>query len=159
VPADDVDLHYLPLWSTMDAPESISGKFKRNFVKGNVVVASVLVSQAAFQTPHVVNKILPLPNIMLFLYLAKLIISSGLLQQYNLSKVLSILYPYADKNQEDWAPIPCTICGFRSLVLNVSNSSSLVSILPIPSPVTLPDGHGYTPFRSILKHALMMKTL
>jgi hypothetical protein len=115
VPADDVDLHYLPLWSTMDAPESISGKFKRNFVNGNVVVAaSVLVSQAAFQTPHVVNKILPLPNIMLFLYLAKLIISSGLLQQYNLSKVLSILYPYADKNQEDWAPIPCTISGFRS---------------------------------------------
>jgi hypothetical protein len=77
----------------MDAPESISGKFKRNFVNGNVVVAaSVLVSQAAFQTPHhVVNKILPLLNIMLFLYLAKLIISSGLLHQYNLSKVLSIL--------------------------------------------------------------------
>jgi hypothetical protein len=24
--AGDVDLHYLPLWSTMDAPESISGK-------------------------------------------------------------------------------------------------------------------------------------
>jgi hypothetical protein len=32
-----------------------------------------------------------------------------------------------------------------------------VSILPIPSPVTLPDRHGYMPFRSILKHALMMK--
>jgi hypothetical protein len=94
LPADDVDLHYLPFWSTMDAPESISGKFQRNFVNGNVVVAaSVLVSQAAFQTPHVLNKILPLPNIMLYLYLAKLIISSGLLQQYNLSKVLSILYP------------------------------------------------------------------
>jgi hypothetical protein len=105
VQADDVDLHYLPLWSTMDSPQSISGKFEKNFVGGNVVVAaSVLVSQAAFQTPHLVNKILPLPNIMLFLYLAKLIISSGLLQQYNLSKVLSILYPYADKNQEDWAP-------------------------------------------------------
>jgi hypothetical protein len=94
LPADDVDLHYLPFWSTTDAPESISGKFQRNFVNGNVVVAaSVLVSQAAFQTPHVLNKILPLPNIMLYLYLAKLIISSGLLQQYNLSKVLSILYP------------------------------------------------------------------
>jgi hypothetical protein len=66
----------------MDAPESFFANFKRNFVNGNVVVAaSVLVSQAAFQTPRVVNKILPLPNIMLFLYLAKLIISSGLLQQ------------------------------------------------------------------------------
>jgi hypothetical protein len=38
VPADDVDLHYLPLWSTMDAPESISGKFKRNFVNMQVVL-------------------------------------------------------------------------------------------------------------------------
>jgi hypothetical protein len=47
VPADDVDFDYLPLWSTMDAPQSISSKFKRNFVNGNVVVAaSVLVSQA-----------------------------------------------------------------------------------------------------------------
>jgi hypothetical protein len=106
----------------MDAPESTSGNV--------VVAASVLVSQATFQRPHVVNKNLPLPNLMLFLYLAKLIISSGLLQQYNLSKVLSILYPYADKNQEDWAPIPCTISGsisrLRLTLRKVSRGFTLV---------------------------------
>jgi hypothetical protein len=53
--------------------------------------------------------------------------------------------------------VPCTISGFRSFFLNVSNSNSPVSILSIPVPKTLPDGHGYTPFRRILEHALMMK--
>lgn len=53
--------------------------------------------------------------------------------------------------------MPCTISGFRSFFLNVSNYNSLVSILSIPVPKTLPDGHGYTPFRRILEHALMMK--
>jgi hypothetical protein len=121
VQVDDVDLHYLPLSSTFESPKSTAEKFKRNFIDGNVVLAAyVLVSQAAFQSPHIMIKILPLPHIMLFLYLAKLIISSGVLKQYNLSKVLSILYTYDDKCQEDWAPIPCTISGFRSLILNFS---------------------------------------
>jgi hypothetical protein len=32
-----------------------------------------------------------------------------------------------------------------------------VSILPIPVPISLPDGHCYAPFQRILEHALMMK--
>jgi hypothetical protein len=33
----------------------------------------------------------------------------------------------------------------------------VVSILPIPHPETLPDGHGYTPLRNIVEHALLLK--
>ncbi len=53
--------------------------------------------------------------------------------------------------------MPCTVSGFNSRITNVTNSNSLVSILPIPRPQTLGDGHGHTPFREVLKHALMMK--
>jgi hypothetical protein len=71
--------------------------------------------------------------------------------------VLQILYPYVAKYEPSWAPMPCTVTGFSSLITNVTNSNSLVSILPIPRPETLADGHGYTPFREVLTHALMMK--
>jgi hypothetical protein len=101
---------------------------------------------------------MPLASAMLFLYLAKLVISTGELQQGNLSKVLQILYPYAEKCESSWAPTPSTVSGFISRITNVTNSNSLVSILPIPCPETLPDGHGYTPFHEILRHVLMMKT-
>jgi hypothetical protein len=84
--------------------------------------------------------------------------SLGGSQQYNLSRVLSILYPFVAKYHTDWAPIPCTVSGFPSRILNVSNSNSLVSVLPIPRTETLTNGHGYTPLRDILGHALMMKT-
>ena len=154
-PAPFSALALVPL-QQRDEPELT---FRRHMVDGNpVLAASLLVARALFQT-HTISpqSFLPLPNIMLFLYLAKLVISSGTLQQHNLSRLLSILYPYAVTCEPDWAPMPTTISGFRSRILNVSNSNSMVSILPIPSPETLPDGHGYTPFRNILSHALMMK--
>ena len=145
-------------WPSFHTSETNTEKFQRHLVNGNAVVAaSGLVTQAAFQTPNGPPSLLPIPNIMLFLYLARLVMSSGLIQQHYLSKLLLILYPYVDRCQENWAPMPCTVSGFRSQILNVSNSNSLVSILPIPSPETLPDGHGYTPLREILKHAFMMK--
>jgi hypothetical protein len=48
VQVDDVDLHYWPIKPTLELPETPAGKFERNFVDGNVILAaSVLVSQAA----------------------------------------------------------------------------------------------------------------
>lgn len=152
----ETDLQYDQLISIVE-PEKNEERFKGHITQGNALLAaSVLVAQAAFQTPMPSSSMLPLPNIMLFLYLSKLVMSSGLSQQFHLAKVLAILYPYADSKEKSWAPIPCTVSGFRSKISNVSNSNSLVSILPIPSPETLPDGHGYTPFRNILSHALML---
>lgn len=118
----------------------------------------MLVAQACYQTRTPSSIPLPLRNITLFLYLSKLVISSaGRLCLGGLAKVISILYPYNDHLEKQWAPLPCTVSGFHSRILDVSNSNSLVSILPIPHPVTLPDGHGYTPLCNILEHALMLK--
>ena len=144
--------------TTSDSSNSPSVRFQKLMVNGEAVLAaSVLVAQALFQTPGDMSvATLPLPNIMLFLYLAKLVLSSGGLPQHNLSKVLAILYPFAVKCEPEWAPLPVTVSGFQSRILNPSNSNSMMTILPIPTPETLPDGHGYTPFRAILRHALMM---
>jgi hypothetical protein len=168
VNANDTDLFYhnsqSPPGDAMQFPPTSSllispaQRFKNHMISGEAVLAaSVVVSQALFQTPHLSHSPLPVANVMLFLYLAKLVISTGELQQGNLSKVLQILYPYAEKCESTWAPMPSTVSGFTSRISNVTNSNSLVSILPIPCPETLPDGHGYTPFRQILNHALMMK--
>lgn len=139
VEVEDKDLYQNNV-SPRDKSEPLSSvqKFEHYIVQGKTLVAaSFLVAQAAFQTTATPKTILPLPNIMLFLSLAKLVLSTGRLQLYNLSKVLSILYPYAHKLEKEWAPIPCTVSGFRSCILNVSNSNSLMSILPIPLPDTV----------------------
>ena len=165
---NDNDLFYrdLPIVPEVEQPTYLESRiltkpvelFKSHMVAGNpLLAASVVVTQALLQTSLVTVTPLPVANVKLFLYLAKLVISTGKLQQGNLSKVLQILCPYAEKCETSWAPIPCTVPGFTSRITNVTNSNSLVSILPIPSPETLPDGHGYTPFRDILTHALMMK--
>ncbi len=139
--------------------ESVPNNFRNQIAIGNTLAAaSILVKQAAYQTTGMPPSILPIANIMLFLYLARLVMSSGLSQQNYLSKLLLILYPFAEKSETDWAPLPCTVSGFRSRFLNVSNSNSLVSILPIPVPETLLDGHGYTPLRTILEHVFMIET-
>jgi hypothetical protein len=133
-------------------------QFDSHMVAGNALLAaSMIVTQALFQTPALSATPLPVANVMLFLCLSKLIISTGQLQQANLSKVLLILHPHAEKCESSWAPMPCTVSGFASRITNVTNSNSLVSILPIPRPRTLGDGHGCTPFREVLKHALLMK--
>jgi hypothetical protein len=153
--ADIVDQPTTPEASILTKPVEL---FKSHMVAGNAALAaSVVVTQALFQTSVLSDTPLPVANVMLFLYLAKLVISTGQLQQGNLSKVLQILYPYAEKCESSWAPMPCTVSGFTSRITNVTNSNSLVSILPIPCPETLTDGHGYTPFREVLTHALMMK--
>ena len=158
IPFEDNDLHY-QTGPTVVEPQIPVDEFKKHMLLGQAVAAaSVLVAQAAFQSTMPSTTLLPLPNIMLFLYLAKLVLSTGRLELSNLAKVLSILAPRASNSHTNWAPVPCTVSGFRSMILNVSNSNSLVSILPIPTPETLPDGHAYTPFSTILKHALMMNT-
>ncbi len=167
---NDNDLFYrdLPIVPEVEQPTYLESRiltkpvelFKSHMVAGNpLLAASVVVTQALLQTSLVTVTPLPVANVKLFLYLAKLVISTGKLQQGNLSKVLQILCPYAEKYETSWAPIPCTVPGFTSRITNVTNSNSLVSILPIPSPETLPDGHGYTPFRDILTHALMMEKI
>ena len=138
-------------------PVSTEEKFMHHIVSGDArVAASILVKQAAYQTPDPPEGLLPISSIMLFLYLARLVMSSGPTQHHYLSKLLQILYPSAAGTEPNWAPLPCTISGFSSQILNKTNSNSLVSILPIPVPETMSDGHGYTPLRNILSHALMM---
>jgi hypothetical protein len=155
----ETDIHYEPLTVPMVEQCGNPQRFEQFITNGKALsAASVLVSQAAHQNPMPFSSILPRNNIMLFLYLAQLVMSSGVAEKQHLAKVLLILYPYVDTEEKEWAPIPCTVSGFRSKITNVSNSNSLVSILPIPSPETLPDGHGYTPFRDILGHALMMNS-
>lgn len=159
----DNDLFYDPLsvptTNNASSKSSPREQFGSHMVNGNAVyAASVIVAQALFQTPLLAASPLPVSNVMLFLYLSKLVISTGHLQQGNLSKVLQILYPYAERSESSWAPLPCTVSGFMSRITNVTNQNSLVSILPIPNPETLSDGHGYTPFREILTHTLMMNS-
>jgi hypothetical protein len=127
-------------------------------VLGNpILAASLVVARAAWQTTSPMMEALSLSNIKLFLYLGKLVLSSGNLQQWNLYKVLEILFPYVNAVEEHrWSPIPCTPSAFRSAFVNVSNSNSLASILPIPKPCPMKDGHGYTGFLSLLGHALAM---
>ena len=145
-------------WPNFNKSSSVSEDFCSQIVSGDAwSAASLLVKRAAYQTRDVPSQILPIPNVMLFLYLARLVMSSGLTQRLFLSKFLQILYPMVGSSQKNWAPLPCTVSGFRSCFSNVSNSNSLVSILPIPIPETLPDGHGYTPLRNILEHAFMME--
>ena len=158
VESEDDDLHYQTPPVLIES-ETTTQKFQRHMVDGNALAAaSVLVSRAAFGTSNPTSTVLPIPNILFFLYLARLVIATGSLQLCHLSRVLSFLVPYAETIEKSWAPIPCTVSGFRSSFLNVSNSNSLVSILPIPTPETLPDGHVYTPLQTILRHALTMKT-
>jgi hypothetical protein len=59
--------------------------------------------------------------------------------------------------EKGWAPLPCTVSGFCSQILNESISSSLVSILLIPHPETLPNGPGHTFLHNIMEHTLMLK--
>jgi hypothetical protein len=158
VVVEETDLRYDDCPHAMGQPETTSDTFKQHMVAGNALVAaSLLVEEASFQAMNTRETLLPVSNIMLFLYLARLVFSSGLIQQGHLSQVLLILYPHLEKCQPDWGPIPCTVSGFRSCFLNVSNSNSFKSILPIPLPETLSDGHGYTPLREILSHAFMME--
>jgi hypothetical protein len=89
-----MDIHHIETSPQVAIMESTRDKFWKTIVQGNILeAASVLVSQAAFQSPNLFNANLPLPNIMLFIHLGKLVISSGLTDQYNLAKILSILYP------------------------------------------------------------------
>jgi hypothetical protein len=91
-----IELLYTENSPRIESMQVTADKFQKTFVQGNILeAASLLVSQAAFQSPNLFTAKLPPPNIMLFLYLGKLVISSGLLEQYNLAKVVSILYPYA----------------------------------------------------------------
>jgi hypothetical protein len=128
--------------------------FQQHVVSDNAVFAvSILVAQACYQTADPSTSMLPLQNIHIFLYLSKLVILTSRLQLGGLSKVLSIIYPYTHKFEKQWAPLFCTFSSFCSRILNVLISNSLVSILPIPHPETLPD----TPLRNIMEHTLMMK--
>jgi hypothetical protein len=89
-----MDIHHIETSPQVAIMESTRDKFWKTIVQGNILeAASLLVSQAAFQSPNLFNANLPLPNIMLFIHLGKLVISSGLTDQYNLAKILSILYP------------------------------------------------------------------
>jgi hypothetical protein len=158
---ENFDLHYCrpSLLPPIHIPETTHEKVRRHLVNGNsVVAASFLVHQASCQTgPLSATPPMALGNIMLFLYLARLIMSCGVLQQYNLSKVLGIMYPYTDMAEPGWTPMPSTVEGFKKQILNVSNANSFVSLLPIPQPETMEDGHSYTPIRSIFEHALTTK--
>jgi hypothetical protein len=157
VESEELDLHYA-VASINQFTDYELPSFKQNLVSGNAMMGvSMLVAQACYQAVKPPKTNLPLRNITLVLYLSKLVISTGRLRLGGLSQVISILYPYADHLEKQWAPLPCTVSGFRSCILNVSNSNSLVSILPIPHPEALPDGHGYTLLRNIMEHALMLK--
>ena len=142
---NDNDLFYrdLPIVPEVEQPTYLESRiltkpvelFKSHMVAGNpLLAASVVVTQALLQTSLVTVTPLPVANVKLFLYLAKLVISTGKLQQGNLSKVLQIICPYAEKCETSWAPLPCTVPGFTSRLTNVTNSNPLLSILPIPPP-------------------------
>ena len=154
-------------WTDPAYPDPVStsptacmkAEFKKHMVEGNAdVAASSLVAWASWQTPNPTSLPASYENIVLFLYLAKLVLCIGQLQQETLSKCMEIMYPMVEHLKKSWSPIPCSMSGFRSFYINPSNHNSLASILPIPVPTELPDGHGYTSFRSILSHALMMTT-
>jgi hypothetical protein len=137
--------------------------FHRELMDGNAMkAASILVIRASLQrncnlTGHTDDAVQP-SNILLFLYLSKLVVGIGQFQEKNLSKVMKIIFPYVRRVEKGWPPIPTTVSGFRSIITHTSNNNSLVSILPIPRPATMSDGHGYTPFRQILAHALLMES-
>ena len=98
IPFEDNDLHY-QTGPTVVEPQSPVDEFKKHMLLGQAVAAaSVLVAQAAFQSTMPSTTLLPLPNIMLFLYLAKLVLSTGRLELSNLAKVLSILAPHASNS-------------------------------------------------------------
>jgi hypothetical protein len=68
---NDADLHIQTghmYPSSLVEPEPPAASFESSIVDGNALhAASVLVAQAAFQSPNTSAAILPLPNIMLFL--------------------------------------------------------------------------------------------
>jgi hypothetical protein len=111
--------------------------FHRELMDGNAMkAASILVIRASLQrncnlTGHTDDAVQP-SNILLFLYLSKLVVGIGQFQEKNLSKVMKIIFPYVRRVEKGWLPIPTTVSGFRSIITNTSNSNSLVSILPIP---------------------------
>jgi hypothetical protein len=147
---NDADLHIQTghMYPSLVELEPPAASFESSIVDGNALhAASVLVAQAAFQSPNTSAAILPLPNIMLFLYLAKLVMSSGLLQQFILSQLLTILYP-CDKCRR-LGPNPSTVSGFRSCILNVSNKNSLVSTSNPPPG----DSSGWTWVYSLQKYS------
>jgi hypothetical protein len=85
VEVEDTDLLYQKNFSPMEdrsaffrEPFSSVEKFEHYIVQGKTLVAgSFLVAQAAFQTTITPKTILPLPNIVLVLSLAKLVLSMG----------------------------------------------------------------------------------
>jgi hypothetical protein len=128
---------------------------KSSIVDGNALhAASVLVAQAAFnhRTPL---RLSFLSQTCCFSYLAKLVMSSGLLQQFILSQLLTILYPYADKCRRIVAPIhlPSLDSVLVSLMCRTRTPCIYSSIPP-------GDSSGWTWVYSLQKYsenALMMK--
>ena len=140
---------YTNQWTTSPAVP-METKFKNHMVRGEAdIAASVLVASASWQTVN--PKCLPASydNIALFLYLSKLVVCIGQWKQETLSKAMEIMYPIVAEANKSWSPIPSTMSGFRSKYINTSNRNSIASILPIPTPTAMLDGHGYTSFRSI----------
>ena len=92
----DRDLHYQTATPVVESLTT-THQFNKHMVMGDAVAAaSLLVARAALQNSTPTSSLLPLPNIMLFLYLAKLVLSTGRLELTNLAKVLSILVPYVN---------------------------------------------------------------
>jgi hypothetical protein len=156
--ADDIlDTELVPQPPILSEPvlDTALVLFTREMVRGRVTkAASILVTHATLQNncDFTVSsyEVLPRRNILLFLYLAKLVLGNGQLQQSHLSMMLQIVYPYVQDAEKDWTPIPTTVSGFQAIILNRTNRNSLISILPIPLPVAMSDGHGYTPLGRLL---------
>jgi hypothetical protein len=96
VEAEELDLHFAVPYHNVIMDHELP-TFEHNLISGNPLLGvSMLVAQACHQTGNPPTIPLPLRNITLFLYLSKLVVSTGRLRLGGLSKVIIILYPYAN---------------------------------------------------------------
>jgi hypothetical protein len=103
--------------------ESTYESFHRYFTKeaDPIHAASILVARASFQNTKPKENLgigkLPARNVLLFLYVAKLVFGVGKTQQFSFAKVLDIISPVFNSNL-GMAEIPTTVSEFQKMITN-----------------------------------------
>lgn len=138
-------------------------QFTNRCINGSIQQAIVcLVQQSLLQEEVSVDlestQKLSTDAVRLFLYIAKLLVSTGLREHHALSSILELLLGLIPPEMKSWPTMPSTIAGFQSNILNPTNKNSLVSLLPMPATAMLPDeSHAYTCLQEIVAFVLVVQ--
>ena len=138
-PLNDANPDHVGDWPSFNRPRTLADEFRDQLLADKAVnAASVLVNQAAHQTSDVAAELLPFTNTMLFLCLARLVMSSGLKQQNSLSKQMStnnlgtIALQFVGISFKVPQHFQCQLSGFNSANLNTRDAARWSWVHAVP---------------------------